>query len=141
VVADLLTGVLLGIGLSAAKLLYTFSHLAIRVTDDPTHRRTVIYLEGTATFVSLPKLAAALETVPHDRELHVQFERLHYIDHACLELLLNWEEQYKATGGTLTIDWRSLEARFRRPSLAGTEMPRTASRLPAATDNPERLAH
>ena len=60
VVTDLLTGVLVGVGLSAAKLLYTFSHLAIRVADDPNHRRTVIYLEGTATFVSLPKLAAAL---------------------------------------------------------------------------------
>lgn len=117
VVTDLLTGVLVGVGLSAAKLLYTFSHLAIRVADDPACRRTGIYLEGTATFVSLPKLAAALETVPHDRELHVQFDRLHYIDHACLELLLSWEEQYKTTGGSLTLDWKALEARFRQPPL------------------------
>ena len=117
VVSDLLTGVLLGVALSAAKLLYVFSHLVVRVEDDPVRRRTVLHLEGTATFVSLPKLAAALETVPHDRELHVQFDLLHYIDHACLELLLNWEQQYKGVGGSLTIDWMSLEARFRQPPL------------------------
>ena len=120
VVTDLLTGVLLGVGRSAAKLLYTFSHLAVRVEDDAARKRTVLYLEGTATFVSLPKLAAALEAVPHDRELHVQFDRLAYIDHACLELLVGWEQQYEAAGGSLTIDWESLEARFRQhPLLPG----------------------
>ena len=115
VVVDLLTGVLIGIALSAAKLLYTFSHLVVRISDDPARRRTVIYLEGTATFVSLPKLAAALESLPHNREVHVQFDRLAYVDHACLELLMYWQEQYTAAGGSLTIDWKSVEARFRQP--------------------------
>ena len=117
VVVDLLTGVLIGIALSAAKLLYTFSHLVVRVSDEPDLRRATIYLEGTATFVSLPKLAAAIESLPHDRELHVRFDRLAYIDHACLELLMYWQEQYTAAGGSLTIDWKSVEARFRQPAL------------------------
>jgi hypothetical protein len=72
-----------------------------------------LHLEGTATFIRLPKLAAALEAVPADRELHVQFEHLAYIDHACLDLLMNWEKQHAATGGSLVIDWNLLTARFR----------------------------
>lgn len=79
---------------------------------------------AAATFVSLPRLAAALEAVPHDRELHVQFDRLHYIDHACLELLIDREHQTKAAGGSVTLDGKLLEARFHQPGglgCAGTQ--------------------
>ena len=49
------------------------------------------------------------------RELHVDFEQLTYIDHACLELLMTWEKQHEATGGSLVLDWDSLHARFKSP--------------------------
>jgi hypothetical protein len=81
--------------------------------DDPRRRKTTLYLDGTATFIRLPKLAVALEQVPPHRELHVHFEHLAYIDHACLDLLMNWEKQHAATGGSLVIDWEQLTARFR----------------------------
>jgi hypothetical protein len=67
-------------------------------------------------------LAARLEAVPAGRELHVRFEDLDYIDHACLDLLINWGKQHSATGGTLIIDWDNLTAKFRQPGqydLAG----------------------
>lgn len=114
VIVDLLTGIVVGIGLALGKLLYTFSHLEIRVKSDAGRRRTEIFLEGTATFVRLPRLAAALEAVPQDTELHVHFEHLDYIDHACLELLMNWEKQHVASGGHLVLDWDELRARFWR---------------------------
>jgi MFS superfamily sulfate permease-like transporter len=113
VAADLLTGVVVGFALSVIKLVITFSHLHVHVDDDSEQRRTVLHLEGTATFIRLPKLAAALEAVPPDRELHVHFEHLDYIDHACLDLLMNWEKQHSASGGSLVIDWDRLTARFR----------------------------
>jgi MFS superfamily sulfate permease-like transporter len=117
---DLLTGVLVGIGLSIAKLLITFSHLHIHTEDDPAHGRTQLHLEGTATFLRLPKLAATLEAVPTDRELHVHFEHLDYIDHACLDLLMNWGKQHQATGGRLVIDWEDLTERIQaRPNGNG----------------------
>jgi MFS superfamily sulfate permease-like transporter len=115
VAADLLTGVLTGVILSVLKLAYTFSHLTIEVEEDPARNRTVLRLGGTATFISLPKLAAALDAVPHDRELHVRLDDLAYIDHACMDLLMHWEHQYQAAGGTLTIDWMAVEARVRQP--------------------------
>ncbi len=118
VCTDLLTGVLVGIGLSAAKLLYTFSHLVATLDIDQANRQAVLRLEGAATFVRLPVLAEELEKVPGDVELHVDFQQLDYIDHACLDLLSNWEKQHHATGGTLVIDWDTLHANFRQESKA-----------------------
>jgi MFS superfamily sulfate permease-like transporter len=120
VAADLLTGVVTGVILSVLKLAYSFSHLTTAVDDDPARNRTVLRLGGAATFISLPKLAAALDAIPHDRELHVRLDGLNYIDHAGMELLMGWEKQYRAAGGTLTIDWESVEARVRPPSPAPT---------------------
>jgi MFS superfamily sulfate permease-like transporter len=111
---DLLTGVLTGIALSAAKLLYTFSHLVTTLDVDQANRKAVLRLEGAATFVRLPVLAEELERVPGNVELHVDFEHLNFIDHSCLDLLINWDKQHEATGGSLVIDWDTLHANFRR---------------------------
>jgi MFS superfamily sulfate permease-like transporter len=144
VVIDLLTGILVGIGLALAQLLYRFSHLAIRVEEDPQHRRTVLYLEGAATFIRLPKLAQVLQKVPSNTELHVHLENLTYIDHACLELLINWEKQHEAMGGSLDIDWEGLQARFRSPvsnnrkpvaPVSGDQQPRPSIAAGSATDS------
>jgi len=108
-----LPGVAIGFGLSLAKLVYTFSHLSIQVQEDPVRRRTTIYLEGTATFIRLPQLAAVVEQVPPGHELHVHIEHLNYIDDACLDLLMNWARQHEMTEGRLVVDWDSLSACFK----------------------------
>lgn len=118
-ITNLLTGVLLGITMSAAKLLYVFCKLDILKTQ--TNGRITLQLIGAATFLSLPKLADTLDELPVDTELHVDFSRLTYIDHASLELLMNWEEQYKSQGGTLTIDWGLLQAKFNSAPLLPTD--------------------
>jgi MFS superfamily sulfate permease-like transporter len=118
--ADLLTGVIVGIVLSIVKLLVAFSHLTVRSDDDPHGERTILFLEGSASFIRLPKLAAALDAVPANRELHVHFEQLNYIDHACLDLLMNWQKQHAATGGSLIIDWEGLTARVHQGAKNGS---------------------
>ena len=50
--------------------------------------------------------------MPDSAELHVDFEDLNYIDHACLDLLMNWAKQHEGTGGKLVLDWESLHGRF-----------------------------
>ncbi len=114
VATDLLTGVVVGIIISAGKLLYVFSHLKTRLAVDPGSNKCVLHVEGAATFVRLPQLARDLERVPDKAELHVDFEHLDYIDHACLDLLMNWAKQHESTGGELVIDWESLHANFHR---------------------------
>lgn len=116
VATDLLTGVLVGIGLAAVKLLYTFSHLKVELEISSDRRKADMHIEGAATFIRLPKLATKLEDVPASSELHVDFEHLDYIDHACLDLLMNWAKQHESTGGRMSIDWHSLHANFRRES-------------------------
>ena len=119
VVFDLLTGVLVGIGLAAAKLLYTFSHLATKLEFGPDTNKVTLSLQGAATFVRLPRLASELERVPAQAELHVDLQHLDYVDHACLDLLMNWARQHESTNGKLVIDWESLHARF-SPEDGGT---------------------
>lgn len=111
VVEDLLVGVIVGILLSGAKLLYRFSHLELGLTE--ADGKTSLEMEGAATFLRLPFLAAKLNEVPVSTELHVDFKHLTYIDHACLDLLMNWAKQHEETGGSLVIDWSSLHGRFK----------------------------
>jgi MFS superfamily sulfate permease-like transporter len=130
VVVDLLTGLLVGLGLAVAQLLYRFSHLEVEIDHDAAHRRSVLRLQGAATFLKLPKLATALSRVPRGHELHVHLEGLWHIDHACLDLLMNWEKQQKANGGALVIDWERFTARF-QPSNGNS--PPALSHAPAGT--------
>ena len=113
VIEDLLTGVIVGILLSALKLLHVFSRLETRLTVSPAESTASLHLVGAATFLRLPLLAAELERVPPQFELHVDQDGLDDIEHACLELLMNWAKQHETTGGQLVIDWESLHARFR----------------------------
>ena len=110
VVEDLLVGVVVGIMLSAAKLLYRFSHLELNLVEEDSVTR--LEMEGAATFLRLPQLASKLESVSDSAELHVDFQHLSHIDHACLDLLMNWAKQHEGTGGKLVIDWSSLHGRF-----------------------------
>ena len=127
---DLLVGVVVGIMLSAAKLLYRFSHLELNLIDEG--KVTRLELEGAATFLRLPVLAKKLEEVPDSTELHVDFKHLTYIDHACLDLLMNWAKQHEGTGGKLVIDWSSLHGRFTEDAKDGLERIKQGGDIPAA---------
>ena len=98
VVKDLLTGVILGVVLATAKLVYNFAHLKIERITSGEGTKVSLHLIGSATFLSLPKLANQLEQMAPGLEVHVHFEDLQYIDHACLDLLNNWEKQYVLRG-------------------------------------------
>jgi MFS superfamily sulfate permease-like transporter len=110
---DLLTGVLAGLALSICKLVYTFTHLEMKVGFDELTNRTSLRLTGAATFLNMPKLADCLESIHLDTELHVHLEGLDYIDHACLDLLMNLDKQMKLSGGSLVIDWSTLGTVFK----------------------------
>ena len=108
---DLLVGVMVGVLLSAAKLLYQLSHLELHLEEKDN--KVFLHLHGSASFLRLPVLAKKLEEVPDSAELHVDFEYLSYIDEACLDLLRNWAKQHEGAGGVLVIDWDSLHGRFK----------------------------
>lgn len=115
VVEDLLVGVVTGVILSAVKLLVTFSRMEVILSSAPDSQgrpRTTLAISGAATFLRLPQLASKLDQVPPQSDLHIDLQHLNYIDHACLELLMNWAKQHDQTGGKLVIDWDTLHACF-----------------------------
>lgn len=114
---DVLSGIAVGVVLAIIRLVYIFSHLDIRVENEPDGETTV-YLDGAATFIRLPQLAATLETLPADAHVHVRLDRLTYIDHAALDLLDNWSQQHRNAGGTLTLDWSTLHGLFQETAWA-----------------------
>lgn len=109
---DLLIGVMVGVGLSAAKLLHRFSHLDVELVADEAKHRYELKLRGAATFLRLPILAEHLDQLPGDAELHVCLEKVEYIDHACFELLMNWADSHVEEGGSLVMDWDRLHGAF-----------------------------
>ena len=133
VAIDLLTGVILGFVLATLKLVYTFSHLSIKVTHDAETNRSDVWMTGSATFFSIPQLSGALENAPRGAEVHIHVEKLDYIDHACLEMLASWEKLHHSTGGSLIVEWNELVERYGRRSQdpSKTEIPALMQR-PAA---------
>lgn len=118
VVTNLLTGVLIGVGFSLAHLIYTLTHLKIELNFSEDKRRADLRLEGSATFLSLPRFGAALERIPRGAELHVHIERLQHIDHACLDALHDWQKQQEKFGSSLVVEWQDLVARYGGPAPA-----------------------
>jgi len=112
VAVDLLSGVIAGLVFAAVRLLYRMSKLEVRVENRGDHYQ--MWLRGAATFVGIPKLAAALETMPRGSEVHLNIAELAHTDHAALEILASWEKRHAATGGMVLVEWRDLEAMARR---------------------------
>jgi MFS superfamily sulfate permease-like transporter len=113
VATNLLTGVLVGVGLAIAKLLYTTqnleAHLEQQAGVSPVTYR--FHLMGIATFVSLPKLATALEDIPPGVTVEIHFESLRHLDHACLNILESWAKLHEQKGGRVVIDWEKLQVK------------------------------
>jgi len=136
VATDLLTGVIAGFALSIVKLVYTFTHLEIDVTESKEERRIDVALHGAATFVRLPDLAQTFEALPRgDWEVHVHIGGVAYVDHAMVEQLQQFEQRYEAQGGVVKIEWDDLDLRsgkkmhLKRQTLPAPELrTRTSAR-------------
>jgi len=98
VATDLLTGVLVGIGLSLLELLPHARRLGLGLNEDNREDAHEVALHGTATFLTLPKLSARLEAVPAGRLVILNVERLGHIDHTCAEMVREWIDRRRGAG-------------------------------------------
>jgi MFS superfamily sulfate permease-like transporter len=112
VATDMLTGILVGLGLSVLKLVYLLTHVAVRT--ERAEGRVDLHLTGAATFMRLPFIADTLEEIPLDVEAHIHIGELSYIDHACMDLMADWERQRQARGGHVAVEWNELTAVYRQ---------------------------
>lgn len=116
---DVLTGIFIGVGLALAKLFHTVTRLTIEVEHDASSGAATLRLKGAATFMRLPQLAETLESLDPGIHVHVDLSQLTYIDHACLDLLVNWHERHQTNGGELSLDWAALHGLFREHAWGG----------------------
>jgi carbonic anhydrase len=108
VLLNLLEGVLIGLGLSLLMVLRRVARSRVHVQrvspgsdDAPACWRVVV--EGTLSFLSIPRLSRVLAQVP--RGSHVVVEMIvDFLDHAAYEYLAGWQQQHEASGGTVVID-------------------------------------
>lgn len=108
VAEDLLTGVLAGMALSLVELIPSLRRLKLHVE----RREGGLALAGAATFVSLPKLQAALDTLPKAPSLRLDLSRLKQVDHTTAEILGEWLQR-RSKAGT-RIDLTGADGRMRR---------------------------
>ena len=112
VATDLLTGVLLGVAASLLRLAWRLAKLEVDVEPVEEEGAVVLHLQGFATFITLPKLARALEALPPGVEVRVELVKLAYIDHACIELMQSWARSREPMGNTLVLGWDDLFHRY-----------------------------
>jgi MFS superfamily sulfate permease-like transporter len=112
ILTDLLTGVLVGFGLTLVKLAFKASRLKINLVPLEQEGEMELRMVGSATFLKVPALTKVLETVPAGSTVHVPLANLSYIDHSCLELLEEWGRANAAQGSRLIIEPRGLKRRL-----------------------------
>lgn len=110
--SDLLTGVLVGFGLTLAKLAWKASRLKISLIELPVAGEMELRLTGAATFLKVPALTQILSRVPAGSSVHVPLNNLSYIDHSGLELFEEWGRANAAKGSRLMIEPRGLKRRL-----------------------------
>jgi MFS superfamily sulfate permease-like transporter len=120
VATDLLTGIIAGLAVSLAGVIYALSHMSVRVKHDRVRCRVDVHLHGAATFIRMPKLMDALEQLPPDADVHVHIQQLNYIDHACIEVISCWERQRTERPGKTVVEWDELMAKYRTRNGVGT---------------------
>lgn len=103
IATDLLTGVLVGLALSLLELAPHVRRLGLRIDTAEEGDATRIDLDGAATFISLPKLTHALESLPDRRPLTLVLDRVAAIDHSCAEMLRDWLQRQRAGGRQISL--------------------------------------
>jgi MFS superfamily sulfate permease-like transporter len=100
---DLLTGVLVGIGLSVLELIPYVRRLKLRVHAAEDGEAHAIRLHGVASFLTLPKLSAVLEEAPPAAPVQLDVSKLEAIDHTTAEMVRDWYRRRKSAGVGVSI--------------------------------------
>ena len=124
VLLNLLEGVLIGLALSVLLMLRRVVRAAVRAkAAGPRQWRVVV--EGTLSFLSLPRLSRVLASVPTGTSVTIELV-VDFLDHAAYDHLASWQAQHEAGGGSVAVN-ETGPARLRR---VGTG-PARRSRVPA----------
>ena len=103
VTVDLLTGVLVGIGLSLLELVPHLHRLRLKVFEEGEGEAHRVSFAGAATFVSIPKLSDTLDRVPTGKSVTLDLTNVPAVDHSSAELLRDWLGRRRAAGDQVEV--------------------------------------
>jgi carbonic anhydrase len=101
VFANLLEGVLLGLALAVVLTMWRVVRVNIDAEPTSTDEWRVV-IEGSCTFLSLPRLTGTLATIPPGTTVTVEMT-VDFLDHAGHEAIQQWQRQHEASGGSVRI--------------------------------------
>ncbi|OAK51510.1 carbonic anhydrase [Rhodococcus sp. Eu-32] len=102
VVLNLLEGVLIGLALAIFLVLrrVVWANVHADETVDGTWR---VHMQGSLSFLSLPRLTHVLSSVPAGTKVHMELA-VDFLDHAVHDQLQEWIRQHELGGGTVCIE-------------------------------------
>ncbi|SDC30811.1 SulP family inorganic anion transporter [Actinokineospora iranica] len=108
VLLNLLEGVLIGLAVAMLGMLRRVVWARVRVeqdgdSDDEGRPNYAVIVEGTLSFLSVPRLSRVLAQVPDGTAVHLELV-VDYLDHAAYEHLSAWQRQHEDTGGVVVVD-------------------------------------
>ena len=108
---DLLKGIAIGFAFSIVKLLFKIHQFDVENEKVDTDK-AVLYLSGKASFLSLPKIANAIDhTMKGCRAVEINTDKLLYTDVAFTDYLNGLQTTLSKRGITVTIDSHKTELR------------------------------
>ncbi|MET7769768.1 SulP family inorganic anion transporter [Nocardia sp. NPDC005366] len=100
VLLNLLEGVVIGLALAFGLLLWRVVRVAIVAAPIPASQRWLITVDGSCTFLALPKLSAEFAKVPSDADVTVEMT-VDFLDHAAFEAIEDFVRQQESNGGSV----------------------------------------
>ncbi|GJE27349.1 SulP family inorganic anion transporter [Methylobacterium organophilum] len=128
VATDLLTGVLVGLGLSLIQVVPYLLKGRLKIetgaaeTAQPAGVGKAVpelRLSGSATFLQLPHLNEALERTPSSGPVRLAADELHHVDHTCLEAIGEWASRRLKSGTRIEVVGGSRSMRDRLIAAVG----------------------
>ncbi|WP_280418146.1 bifunctional SulP family inorganic anion transporter/carbonic anhydrase [Nocardia carnea] len=113
---NLLEGVLIGLALAFALLIWRVVRVAVTAEPLGGTDRWLVRIDGSCTFLSLPKLSTTFAKVPKGVAVTVEMT-VDFLDHAAYDAITDWARQHESNGGT--VDFVEIgEARMARAEEA-----------------------
>lgn len=98
---NLLTGVLIGLGLAILMTVWRVAHP--RIDSEQTGAADWrVSVSGPCTFLALPRLHKTLNDLPAESSVTLSMSG-DYVDHAAQDFIEAWQRQHEAAGGTARI--------------------------------------
>lgn len=97
---NLLLGMLTGLVLAFALLLWRVVRVVVAAEPAAEGDRWLVTIDGTCTFLALPRLTSELARVPAGVPVTVEMT-VDFLDHAASDSLHEWARDHENTGGTV----------------------------------------